>query len=156
MRKLIILAAALVLVAAMAATSIANQAMEDAKAFTAGADADNGKLVYLAGFNLKVERSQFMGGPQWLQMHGGGCASCHGPGGRGGRFPLQCDLRSPAVDFESLADIDKGYTTQNLRTALEKSRTPKGEALDPCMPRWYLNKTDYRDLIGHLLKLSDR
>jgi len=151
------------LLVGMPGAASAGDPLAEARLFCAGADEAGGKLIYLAGYNLKVERIQFMGGPQWLQMHGGSCASCHGPGGRGGMFPLQCDLRTPAVDFAALAGAVAGkdrksspYTVATLRRTLEQSRDADGRTLDPCMPRWYPNDVDYRDLTAHLLHLSGR
>lgn len=157
--------AALATLACLAAPGAASaqEALEQARVLAGDAVPDNGRLIYLAGYNLKVERIQFLGGPQWLQMHGGSCASCHGPGGRGGMYPLQCDLRTPPVDMTVLAGADPGrprhgapYTPAALRTALEKSRDPDGRALDPCMPRWYLGDGDFRDLVWRLLTMGER
>lgn len=156
MRKTTVCLLVLVMLLGLGAgTARAEGAMDEAARLAEGADRDNGKLVYLAGYNLKVERMQQMGGPQWLQMHGGSCASCHGPGGRGGMFPMQCDLSSPGVDFATLAG-EGGYAPGALRHALEQGETPTGDELDQCMPRWFLSDADFRDLLAHLLSLGAR
>lgn len=155
--------AALALALAAPGAALAGSPLDEARHFARGADPANGKLLYLAGYNLKVERAQFLGGPRWLQTQGGSCASCHGPTGRGGMYPPQCDLSTPAVDFATLAGARADaprpgtpYTADGLRRALEGARDPDGGALDPCMPKWYFSDNDFRDLLGHLLLLGGR
>ncbi len=159
MRRGALLLAAVLALALACGPARAQDPLADARAFAQGADPLGGKLLFLAGYNFRVERAQFMGGPRWLQMQGGSCASCHGPTGLGGMFPLQCDLAAPAVDFATLAGARPGregapYDVDSLRRALEQSVDPDGGALDQCMPKWYLGTKDFRDLTAHLLSLG--
>lgn len=126
----------------------------------------NGAAIFLDGMELGGGRIRFEGGPRWLYMHGGGCASCHGDNGRGGVVPMMCVKKTPDITLKALmsgehehdggkAEEIEAYTVPDIKRALELSVDPKGGGLDQCMPRWFLGDADFRDLLFYLKRLGE-
>ncbi len=128
--------------------------------FFNGASKQNGFSIYYDGMTLKGERIEIEGGPHWLYMHGGGCASCHGDKGQGGFTPMMCNKKTPPISFKALMSdehkhdgIETGhapYTIDKIKRALEFSINPALKPLDPCMPKWFLKDDDFRDLLFYM------
>ena len=140
----------------------------------------NGESIYHSGKSLNGDFISFKGGPHWLQMHGGGCASCHGADGKGGGAPHHCDSKVPPVGYNALftgdvkdsidqAEGEHGdashshgdenvphwsYTEKTLRIALETGRHASGNLLNECMPKWELSDANFKDLIEFLRHLD--
>ena len=105
----------------------------------------NGEMIFMTGVNERGERIPFVGGPQWLQMHGGGCASCHGVDGRGGIYPMMCGVETPDIRYSTLAE-EHGMSEEDIKRAITAGIGEDGE-LNYCMPRWQMSEKDLNDLI---------
>lgn len=143
----------------------------DIQEYIRGASLQNGESIYYYGINLWRQRVPFAGGPHWLYRHGGGCVQCHGPEGRGGIWPMMCNVKSPAVTYQALTgeaheheDVKRPsegkegesekYTIRGIQTAIEQGIEPDGNQLNWCMPRWGLSPVDFRDLLAFLVYLD--
>lgn len=125
---------------------------------------ENGYKIFFVGRNTAGKPIKRKGGPNWLYMHGGGCANCHGDEGRGGIVPIMCSTVTPAITLKALMnpehmhnDKEKEhtpYTIETIRRALEKSVNSDGKSLSPCMPKWFLSDNDFRDLLYQLKELD--
>ncbi|MFQ6039454.1 MAG: cohesin domain-containing protein [Candidatus Poribacteria bacterium] len=126
----------------------------------------NGERIFFTGINDAGERIRFSGGPWWLWMRGGSCASCHGTDGRGG-FPVMMGTQIPPnITYEALTEgehehggEDAGeehepYTDELIKQAITKGLDTSGEPLDLTMPRWQLSDEDINDLIDYLKTLG--
>ncbi|HIE27446.1 TPA: c-type cytochrome [Candidatus Poribacteria bacterium] len=127
----------------------------------------NGERIFFTGINDAGERIRFSGGPWWLWMHGGGCASCHGTDGRGG-FPVMMGTEIPPnITYEALTlgehehgggeeagEEHEPYTDELIKQAIAKGLDASGEPLDLTMPRWQMNDEDLNNLIDYLKTLS--
>ncbi len=113
----------------------------------------NGEMIFMTGVNEKGERIPFTGGPQWLFMHGGGCASCHGIDGRGGIYPMMCGIKTPDIRYSTLTQ-KHGMSDDDIRRAITQGRGDEGEELDYCMPRWQMTEKDLNDVIDYLKQLG--
>lgn len=118
-----------------------------------GSYVSNGQLIYMTGFNQQGLRIPFTGGPAWLYTHGGGCAACHGPTGRGGVYPMMCSVRAPDIRYSTLAG-EHGMSDEDIKRAIVEGIGENGEQLDYCMPRWQLSNSDLNDLIEYLKQLE--
>ena len=151
---------------------------QEAKDFVKDASLANGQRIYYYGTNLNGVRIPITGGPNWMYMHGGGCASCHGEDGRGGYYPMMCGVRSEAITFNALtspheeAEVQEGkevkekeekgaagheethFTIPTIRRAIEQGIDDEGDALNLCMPRWKMSDQDFRDLLAYLMYLD--
>ncbi len=133
--------------------------------FFKGASKQNGWSIFYEGMTLQGKRIEIAGGPHWLYMHGGGCASCHGEKGQGGFTPMMCNKKTPPISLKALmsdehehgADKEKHtpYTIETIKRALEFSINPAAERLDPCMPKWYLRENDFRDLLFYMKSIGE-
>ena len=112
----------------------------------------NGEMIFMTGVNEKGERIPFTGGPQWLYMHGGGCASCHGTDGKGGIYPMMCGVKTPDIRYSTLTK-KHGMSDEEIKRAITKGVGDEGEELDYCMPRWQMTEKDLNDLIDYLKEL---
>jgi|Deesub1362B_J571_1020462.scaffolds.fasta_scaffold00025_1 cytochrome c oxidase subunit 2 len=112
----------------------------------------NGELIFMTGVNEKGERIPFVGGPQWLYMHGGGCASCHGTDGKGGIYPMMCGVKTPDIRYSTLTE-EHGMTEEDIKKAITQGVDDEGEELDYCMPRWQMSEKDLNDVIEYLKEL---
>ncbi len=68
----------------------------------------NGERIYDTGVSRRTGPIPFRGGPMWLWMHGGGCAVCHGPRGRGGRPVMMARHIPPAIRYARLTEEHDG------------------------------------------------
>ena len=121
----------------------------------------NGEMIYFTGINAKGKRIPFTGGPPWLYMHGGGCASCHGPDGRGGVPVMMGTAIPPDIRYHHLIEEEHEgdeehppYTDELIRRAITEGLDPAGEPLDPTMPRWQMSEGDLNDLLEFLKTLE--
>lgn len=121
----------------------------------------NGESIYFTGVNREGERIAFTGGPRWLYMHGGGCADCHGPDGRGGRVVMMSAIEAPNIQYGHLIEEEHGegeehppYSEALIKRAITEGLDPAGHPLDLVMPRWQLSDQDLDDLIAYLKTLD--
>lgn len=92
---------------------------------------------------------------------GVGCVACHGQDGRGGPLGMMSDVESADIRYESLtrphADDTEttvlGWTDADIARAIRDGIEPDGEPLSSVMPRWKMDDTDMKDLIGYLKEL---
>jgi cytochrome c oxidase subunit 2 len=121
----------------------------------------NGQMIYFTGRNERGQRIPFDGGPMWLYRHGGGCAACHGPDGRGGA-PVMMGTEIPGdIRFYHLTEEEHEegeehppYTEELIKRAITQGLNPAGEPLDLTMPRWHMSEADLDDLIMFLKTLN--
>jgi len=121
----------------------------------------NGQMIYFTGRNELGERIAFEGGPMWLYAHGGGCAACHGPDGRGGAPVMMVaeipgDIRYSHLTEEEHEEGEEHppYTDELIKRAVTLGLNPAGEPLDLAMPRWRMYEGDLDDLILFLKTLN--
>ncbi|MFT5113926.1 MAG: cytochrome c oxidase subunit 2 [Parasphingorhabdus sp.] len=132
----------------------------------------NGERIYFSGTSasgLPISASGG-GGPMsgmHRQMHGGGCASCHGADREGQRLWPQFWIKAPALSVDALFGDDSHdeggdghgdhaiYDAESLRRAISRGLDPAGESLDQAMPRWSMNPSDLDDLISFLSQSHD-
>lgn len=132
--------------------------------FFEGASMENGRTIYVKGETLAGEKIEIKDGPDWLYKSGGGCADCHGTEGQGGIRPADCALKTPAIQLNTLlsgkhmhggkAEKHTPYTIKTIRRALEESINPEEIPFVPCMPKWFLEDDDFRDLLFYLKHLG--
>ena len=127
--------------------------------------ASNGETIYFTGFNDQGERVPFTGGPMWLSMHGGSCASCHGPDGRGGAPAMMGTEIPPDIRYHHLTEEEHeeeheageahpSYTDETIKRAITEGVEPDGEPMDMTMPRWQMSERDLDDLLEFLKTLE--
>ena len=121
----------------------------------------NGEAIYFTGANDRGQRIPFTGGPMWLSMHGGGCASCHGPDGRGGAPVMMGTEIPPDIRYHHLTEEEHEegeahppYTDETIKRAITEGVEPDGEQMDLTMPRWQMSEQDLDDLIEFLKTLD--
>jgi cytochrome c oxidase subunit 2 len=121
----------------------------------------NGERIYYTGVGSSGDPVTYTGGNMHLRMMGGGCATCHGASRAGARMMPQFWLVAPPLTRDALFDDhDDGsghgehvsYDAETLRRAIARGLDPSGKLLDPNMPRWSMNKRDWRDLLAYLQK----
>ena len=125
--------------------------------------ASNGERIYFTGINASGKPIGSSGGTGMMsrhrQMHGGGCATCHGADREGKRLWPQFWIEAPALTAEALfgdghagdGHGDHGsYDNDSLRRAITDGLDPAGEKLDSSMPRWSMSRSDLDDLIAYL------
>ncbi len=122
----------------------------------------NGERIYFTGTSSSGVRISAIGGGMHMQMHRGGCVTCHGADRQGSRlmpkFWKVVPPLTPAALFnmhdESSNNDGHGdheeYDDTTLRRAITKGIDPSGEPLDREMPRWILAAQDIADLIEFL------
>jgi cytochrome c oxidase subunit 2 len=122
-------------------------------------DAPLGARIYLDGIGedgRPVPRTAI--GPG---MMGGGCVTCHGVDGRGGRFTtMMWEFDAPDIRYDALvADHDHGddgpWSDADILKAITDGETPDGETLDALMPRWDLTAEEFDALVEYLKELSE-
>lgn len=121
----------------------------------------NGETIYFTGRNERGEGIPFDGGPTWLYMHGGSCATCHGADGRGGA-PVMMGTEIPGdIRYDHLLEEEHEegedhppYTEELIKRAITLGLNPAGEPLDSTMPRWNMSDQDLDDLIEFLKTLD--
>jgi mono/diheme cytochrome c family protein len=124
-----------------------------------------GETIYLSGVGASgpVPRS---GGPAWFQRMGGGCALCHGYGGRGGVVTMMMTrLQVPDIRYTTLrmphpsdtgTGTEPGWTDAEIVTAITTGVEPTGAKLDTTMPRWDLTPGEADSLLAYLKELDSR
>jgi mono/diheme cytochrome c family protein len=102
-----------------------------------------------------------------MQMHGGGCATCHGDDREGRRLMPRFWIKAPALTADALFGDDDlkqdssghgdhgNYDAASLRRAITEGFDPADEPLDQAMPRWSMNESDLNDLIAYLQNSPD-
>jgi cytochrome c oxidase subunit 2 len=132
----------------------------------------NGERIYFTGTSasgLPISASGGGGSMSGMhrQMHGGGCASCHGADREGQRLWPQFWVKAPALSVDALFGDDahdKGgdghgnhasYDAEALGRAITRGLDPAGESLDQAMPRWSMSPSDLDDLISFLSQSHD-
>jgi cytochrome c oxidase subunit 2 len=132
----------------------------------------NGERIYFSGTSasgLPIGASGGGGSMSGMhrQMHGGGCASCHGADREGQRLWPQFWIKAPALSVDALFGDDAhdeggdghgdhaSYDAESLRRAITRGLDPAGESLDHAMPRWSMSPSDLDDLISFLSQSHD-
>lgn len=93
-------------------------------------------------------------------MGSAGCASCHGPQGRGERIPA---FTAPNVTYSNLTDQQgmhemdgsRGptYTDAQIKQAVTLGIGADGDKLDTIMPRWRMSDQEFSALLAYLKTL---
>ena len=126
----------------------------------------NGERIYFTGKSESGKPVKAYGtgshSSMHRQMHGGGCAACHGADRQGLRqFPFFWQ-KTPALTAQALfesqdhehsgsSDHDHdSYTKESLRIAIIEGVNPSGKPLGGDMPRWEMDEQDMDDLIRYL------
>ena len=125
--------------------------------------ATNGERIYFTGTSASGKAITASGGTGMMsmhrQMHGGGCAICHGEEREGRRLWPQFWIKAPALTAQALFSDSHGhdghddhgnYNAETLRRVITDGLTPAGEALDYAMPRWKMSQSDLDDLVAYL------
>ena len=123
----------------------------------------NGERIYLTGQSNRGTQIRVVGGHHHMQMHGGGCATCHGGDREGGAsmwpwfWKTAPALTSTALlgDHEDDGHSHLSYTRESLKRAITEGFNPEGKLLDELMPRWKLSDDDLDDLVAYLLNDDD-
>ena len=126
----------------------------------------NGERIYFTGVsksgNPITASSNDFHMSMHRQIHGGGCATCHGSDKEGSRLMPKFWKKAPALTSNALfgdnseghddseAHAHETYTPRTLRLAITEGVNPSGHALDTAMPRWSMNEADLDDLISYL------
>jgi len=133
--------------------------------------ASNGERIYLTGVSASGNPINARGGDAAMgmhrQMHGSGCATCHGVEREGRRLMPRFWIKAPALTAGALFGDDDhkqdssghgdhgNYDAVSLRRAITEGIDPAGEHLDQAMPQWSMNESDLNDLIAYLEKSYD-
>jgi mono/diheme cytochrome c family protein len=121
----------------------------------------NGERIYFTATSASGNAITFQGGNMHMQMHGGGCVSCHGAKLQGGiRIMPWFWIKTPPLTVAALFGDEHGtvdshadhetYTEITLRRAITEGIDPAGVTLDGTMPRWQMSEQDLTDLIRYL------
>ena len=149
-----------VLAAVAAAASVATAAMLLLRSGP-GPSLLIGEEIFAQGIGPSGQAIERSGGLMGLAA--GGCASCHGSNGRGGRG-LSALVRAPDITYTNLTDprgmlLPNGrrgpsLTDQTIRLAVTDGTGPRGRTLSPAMPRWRLTGTEWAGLLAYLKTLN--
>jgi cytochrome c oxidase subunit 2 len=114
--------------------------------FLTGVGSDGQAIPHTAS---RVARSSLM-------MGGGGCASCHGAGGRGGTLRTMSGtaIQAPDVTYDAL--VKSGFTNATIQRAILSGLDESGKPLDAAMPRWQMSPADLGATIVYLKVLAAR
>jgi len=121
----------------------------------AGGFASNGEQIFFTGTSAR-DPIATTGGPTWFRMHGGGCATCHGPDGRGGTVVMMGSFTAPDITYKTLTgdapemDDHRPYTDELIKRAITRGLDPEGRRLNLNMPRWQMSDRDLDDVIEYL------
>ena len=121
-----------------------------------GVFSTNGERIYFTATSDRGTAITYTGGPGssgW--MMGGGqltCASCHGPGGKGGVHAMGMMQTMDAKDIR-WSTLQNDYDVQKFKLALTEGKDPDGSQLNSDMPRWNISDEDLADLITYLKTL---
>jgi hypothetical protein len=124
----------------------------------------NGEMIYHTGYTQDGQGIPIKGGPGWIYMRGGACASCHGAGGKGGDIPHMCTEEAPSITYHDLTEEEHEehaeekespppYTDETIKSAIKEGLNPAGDRLDSCMPQWQMSDEDLDDMIEYLKTL---
>ncbi len=119
----------------------------------------NGERIYFTGQSESGTGISAIGGHHHMQMHGGGCVTCHGAEREGGaRMWPWFWITAPALtsaallgDHESDGHSHAVYDANSLKRAITEGINPAGEVLNDQMPRWQLSEQDLDALVHYLL-----
>ncbi len=114
----------------------------------------DGQTIYMTGYTTQGQRISFSDGPQWLRVHGGGCADCHGADGRGGQPVMMGTEVPPDIRYAALLAYNPPYTDDLIKRAITKGLDSEGEKLDPTMPRWQMTDQELNDVLAYLKTLK--
>jgi cytochrome c553 len=121
-----------------------------------GAFRSNGERIYFASTSERGTAITYTGGPSssgWMMGNGRlACASCHGPGGRGGVHNMGMMQAMDAKDIRWSA-LQGEFDAEKFRLAVTQGQDPDGTQLNPDMPRWSISDDDLADLIAYLKTL---
>lgn len=90
------------------------------------------------------------------------CATCHGPGGRGGTVRMMMGtFEAPDIRYSTLTEGEHddahehpAYTDELIKRAITQGVDPAGEPLNWPMPRWSMSERDLNDLLTYLKTLK--
>ncbi|MCJ7432850.1 MAG: cytochrome c [Anaerolineales bacterium] len=130
--------------------------MPGGTAWGIGAFGSNGERIYFTATSERGTEITYTGGPASNGgMMGNGqmaCASCHGPGGRGGIHNMGMMQTMTAKDIRWSA-LQGEFDTEKFRLAVTKGQDPDGTQLNTDMPRWTIGDDDLADLVAYLKTL---
>ena len=119
----------------------------------------NGEQIFFTGTSSRGTITT-TGGPFRFQMHGGGCAACHGPDGRGGTIVMMGRFTAPNITYKVLTsgmhdeETHTPYTDELIKRAITRGIESDGERLSENMPRWQMSDRDVNDVIDYLKTLD--
>jgi cytochrome c553 len=102
---------------------------------------NNGERIYFTGTSVSGRPIAFSGGNMHMQMHGGGCVTCHDVDRQGGIRVM------PRADGHG---DHASYTEASLQRAITEGIDPSGQPFDEAMPRWSMSAADLDDLVHYL------
>lgn len=118
--------------------------------------------VYFTGISENSGPIPVEYGPEWIQVHGGGCVACHGTEGKGGI--LFGKVASADIRYKSLTSEDHRHgmgndhhskcTDELIKRAVTRGLNSAGKPLDRMMPRFRMSDSDLDDLIEYLKTLK--
>jgi cytochrome c oxidase subunit 2 len=119
----------------------------------------NGERIYFTGVGRSGPIPRVGGA---MMSAGGGCVSCHGPTGRGGRIGVMMGgiISVPDIRYSKLTSAHTeeeampAWTNGDIARAVREGVEPNGESMNSYMPRWKMTDADMRDLIGYLKELK--
>jgi hypothetical protein len=150
------LLAVIVALLLVACSSLLQPVESGGTAWGAGAFRSNGERIYFTSTSERGAAITYTSGPAsggW--MMGGGrltCASCHGPGGRGGIHNMGMMQSMNAKDIRWSA-LQSDFNAESFRLAVTRGQDPDGTQLKADMPRWNIGNDDLADLIAYLKTL---
>lgn len=117
-----------------------------------------GERLYFTGVSSSGERIRPVGGNHHMQMHGGGCATCHGSEKEGGAimWPRFWVMAPALTDGALQSEHDDGhnhasYDESSLKQAIVNGIGPDGEPLHATMPRWKMSEESLNALVHYLM-----
>ena len=122
----------------------------------AGSPADIGKQIYFKGIGADGQpllSSAPTASQGALMLGGGGCASCHGANGRGGKAQAgTTSIAGPDITYGSL--IKAGFKDPTLKAAMLWCTDEAGLPLDDTMPCWQMTDAEANATIAYLKTLK--
>jgi hypothetical protein len=112
-------------------------------------DLVNGGSIYETGSDLNGNMIPVSGGPPWYVKKGGGCVTCHGPNGRGGKPVDGMTMVPPNIRRAVKGPI--GEMSVKKFTGLVKwGERPGGRELSNEMPRFDVPRQEMIDLMEYI------
>lgn len=126
-----------------------------------------GEQIYFTGRGENGKLISFSGGPHWMSMHGGSCASCHGKKGRGGKVDMTNE-KAPAITWKALSrgehehenekknheDKHEPYNEKTIKKAIIEGKNTAGDEFNSAMPRWKMNDKEAEAIVNYLKTLD--